>query len=107
NRRIQVMSQYQARSPQQPRALYLLFSVKMWECFSYYGMRALLILYIIRELGMSDRYAYGIYALYSALFEFGGILGGRFADRYLGLRRSIIWGGWIVAAGHICLSFQT
>lgn len=91
----------------QPKALYLLFAVKMWECFSFYGMRALMVLYLIHELGMSDGYSFGVYAIYGALFEFGGILGGLIADRLLGLRRAIIWGGWLIAAGHICLSLQT
>ncbi len=91
----------------QPKALYLLFAVKMWECFSFYGMRALMILYLINQLGVDDYRAYGIYAIYCALFEFGGILGGRFADRILGLRKSIICGGWLIATGHICLSVQS
>lgn len=91
----------------QPKALYLLFAVKMWECFSFYGMRALMVLYLINQLGVEDYRAFGIYALYCALVEFGGIIGGRYADRLLGLRNSIIWGGWLIAAGHICLSLQT
>lgn len=92
---------------QQPKVLYLLCAVKMWECFSYYGMRALLVLYLINQLGLSDLYAYGIYAIYGALFEFGGVLGGRVADRLLGLKQAIMWGGWLIAVGHICLSLQT
>jgi proton-dependent oligopeptide transporter, POT family len=91
----------------QPKALYLLFAVKMWECFSFYGMRALMVLYLIHQLGMSDGHAYGIYAIYCSLVELGGILGGLLADRLFGLRRSIVWGGWLIAAGHICLSIQT
>jgi POT family proton-dependent oligopeptide transporter len=92
---------------QQPKALYLLFFVKMWECFSFYGMRALMILYLINELGVRDARAYGIYAIYCSLFEFSGIVGGRFADRLLGLRKSIAIGGWVIALGHIFLSLQT
>lgn len=91
----------------QPKALYLLFFVKMWECFSFYGMRALMVLYLIDQLGISDIRAYGIYALYSSLVEFGGVLGGRFADHLFGLRKSIVWGGWLIAAGHVCLAFQS
>lgn len=90
----------------QPRALYLLFFVKMWECFSFYGMRALMVLYLISELHMSDSHSYGIYALYCALVEFGGSLGGWVADRLMGLKKSIIWGGWMIAAGHIFLAIQ-
>ncbi len=88
----------------QPKALYLLFFVKMWECFSFYGMRALMVLYLIDQMGINDIRAYGIYALYCSLVEFGGILGGRYADKLLGLGKSIVWGGWLIAAGHICLA---
>lgn len=91
----------------QPKALYLLFFAKMWECFSFYGMRALMVLYLIDQVGMEDIHAFGIYALYCSLYEFGGILGGRCADHFLGLRKSIVWGGWLIAAGHICLSVHT
>ena len=91
----------------QPRALYLLVAVKMWECFSFYGMRALLVLYLISQLGFEDSNAYGVYAIYGSLFELGGILGGRFADKYLGLRKAVIVGGWVIAVGHICLSFHS
>lgn len=90
----------------QPKALYLLFAVQMWECFSYYGMRSLLILYMIDKLGFNDLRAYGIYAVYCSIVEFGGILGGRLADKLLGLRTSIALGGWLIAAGHVCLSLQ-
>jgi POT family proton-dependent oligopeptide transporter len=90
----------------QPKALYLLFFVKMWECFSFYGMRALMVLYLISELHMNDAHAYGVYALYCALVEFGGALGGWVADRLLGLRKSILLGGWMIAAGHVCLAIQ-
>lgn len=92
---------------QQPKALYLLFSVRMWECFSFYGMRALMVLYLINELGVEDFRAYGIYAIYGSLVEFSGILGGRYADRLLGLRKSILYGGWLIAAGHLLLAVQT
>lgn len=88
----------------QPRALYLLNFVSMWECFSYYGMRALLVLYMIHELKYADADAFAIYALYTALVEFGGVLGGAIADRLLGLRRSILLGGGTIAVGHICMS---
>ena len=90
----------------QPKALYLLFAVKMWECFSFYGMRALMVLYLVNQLGMDDLRAYGIYAIYGALVEFGGVLGGRVADRLLGLRKAIVYGGWLIAAGHICLAIS-
>lgn len=91
-------------TPSQPKALYLLFSVRMWECFSFYGMRALLILYMIEALQFSESYAFGVYALYCALVEIGGVIGGTLADKYLGLRKAILTGGVLIALGHLCLS---
>jgi proton-dependent oligopeptide transporter, POT family len=88
----------------QPRALYLLNFVSMWECFSYYGMRALLVLYMVHELEFSDGEAFALYALYTTLVEFGGVLGGVVADRVLGLRRSIFLGGITIALGHTCMA---
>jgi len=87
----------------QPRALYLLNFVSMWECFSYYGMRVLLVLFMVHELHYEDGQAFGLYALYTTLVEFGGVLGGLAADRYLGLKRSIVCGGVTIALGHLCM----
>jgi proton-dependent oligopeptide transporter, POT family len=77
----------------------------MWECFSYYGMRVLLVLFMVQELQYSDAKAFGIYALYTTLVEFGGVIGGIIADRFLGLKRSIALGGITIALGHFCLTF--
>ncbi len=88
----------------QPKALYLLNFVSMWECFSYYGMRVLLVLYMVHELHYSDEKAFGMYAVYTTLVELGGVLGGIAADRYLGLKRSIILGGVTIALGHISMT---
>lgn len=88
----------------QPKALYLLNFVSMWECFSYYGMRVLLVLYMTQVLEMGDKKAFALYALYTTLVEFGGVIGGIFADKVLGLKRAIILGGWTIAFGHIALA---
>lgn len=88
----------------QPKALYLLNFVSMWECFSYYGMRALLVLFMIHELQLSDHQAFGLYALYTTFVELGGVIGGIVADRYLGLKPSIALGGWTIVIGHLCLA---
>lgn len=90
----------------QPRALYLLALVQMWECFSFYGMRALLVLFMIEKLQFSDIRAFGIYAAYTGLVELGGIVGGMVADNFLGLRRAIFLGGWLIAAGHLTMAFD-
>lgn len=88
----------------QPQALYLLNFVSMWECFSYYGMRALLVLFMIHELQLSDHQAFGLYALYTTFVELGGVVGGIVADRFLGLKTSIALGGWTIALGHLCMA---
>lgn len=89
----------------QPRALYLLNFISMWECFSYYGMRVLLVLFMVHELNYSDSQAFCVYALYTTLVEFGGILGGVAADRWLGFKRAIALGGITIALGHICMTY--
>lgn len=88
----------------QPKALLLLVSVQMWECFSFYGMRVLLVLYMIHNMKFTDAQAFGVFALYTALVEFGGILGGIAADRFLGLRKAITLGGWLILSGHLILA---
>jgi POT family proton-dependent oligopeptide transporter len=87
----------------QPKELFLLNFVSMWECFSYYGMRVLLVLFMIHEFDLSDSEAFGFYALYTTLVEFGGVFGGMIADRLLGLKRTIMLGGWTIVCGHLSL----
>lgn len=88
----------------QPKALYLINFISMWEYFSYYGMRALLILFMIHAMQLSDENAFSLYALYTSLLELGGVVGGLIADRFLGLKRSIMLGGWTIVLGHLCLA---
>ncbi len=88
----------------QPKALYLLNFVSMWECFSYYGMRALLVLYMVHFFGYSDERAFLIYAAYTTLLELGGVVGGMVADKLLGLKRAIFIGGSIITMGHIIMA---
>ena len=61
----------------------------MWECFSYFGMRALLVLFMVKELMFDESKAFAIYSVYITLSELGGIIGGIVADRYLGYRRAV------------------
>ena len=91
-----------------PRALFALFMVELWERFSYYGMRALLVLYMTATLvsggfGFEDSQAYGIYAAYGALVYLTPIIGGYFADKMIGFRRAIVWGSILMAAGQFTL----
>src|SRR5262245_43926341 len=88
---------YAANKNTHPRVLFALFMVELWERFSYYGMRAFLILYLTKWLvvggfGVSEDSAYGIYGAYGALVYLTPILGGALADRFLGFRKAIIWG---------------
>jgi POT family proton-dependent oligopeptide transporter len=84
----------------QPSGFSVLFATEIGERFSYYGMRALLILYLTRQLGLSDAAAGGIYGDYTGLVYLAPLLGGWLADRYLGLQRSIAAGCVLMAAGH-------
>ena len=88
----------------QPRGLWLLFGVEMWERFSYYGMRAILVLYLVNELKWSDASASRLYGNYTSLVYLTPIIGGWLADRFIGTRRSLVIGGAIIAAGHFCLA---
>lgn len=90
----------------QPKALYLLAFVRMWECFSFYGMRTLLVLYMLKQLHFSDLEAFATYAVYTGLVELGGVVGGFVADSMLGLRRTITLGGIFIAAGHLTLAIR-
>jgi len=84
-----------------PTGLFTLFFAEMWERFSYYGMRALLVLYMIKGFMRStDSEAYAVYGAYTALVYASPFLGGLIADRLLGPRRSVIIGGLLMAAGH-------
>jgi POT family proton-dependent oligopeptide transporter len=90
----------------QPKGLTILFLTQMWEQFSYYGMRALLIYYMTRELLLGQEKASLIYGAYTATAYFTPIFGGIIADRWLGKRRAVILGATIMAAGHFMMSFD-
>ncbi|MCA9613952.1 MAG: MFS transporter, partial [Myxococcales bacterium] len=97
----------------QPRALYMLFFAEMWERFSFYGMRALLTLYLVRQLFAemtateSDTKAKGIYAAYGALVYATPFVGGILADRVLGYKRSVMLGAVLMAIGHFVMAIET
>ncbi|MCA9711249.1 MAG: hypothetical protein KDK70_35755, partial [Myxococcales bacterium] len=87
-----------------PRGLAILFSAELWERFSYYGMRALLVLYVIEALGRSRAEAYALYAVYGAVVYAFGVVGGWLAQRFLGPVRAIVLGGSLMAAGHLVMA---
>jgi len=95
-----------------PRGLSTLFFTEMWERFSYYGMRAFLILYMTASvanggLGFDDRHAAAVYGNYVGSVWLTPILGGLIADRFLGQYRSVLLGGTIIALGHFTLAFKS
>lgn len=95
-----------------PKALFVLFFAEMWERFSYYGMRALLTLYMAKVLfidlaqNVAEVKAYGIYGSYTAMVYLFPVLGGLVADKLLGFRKTILWGGFLMALGHFILALQ-
>jgi POT family proton-dependent oligopeptide transporter len=90
----------------QPRGLTILFLTEMWSQFSYFGMRALLVYYMTKQLLIGQEKASFIYGIYTAMAYFTPILGGVIADRWLGKRRAVIMGAGIMAAGHFMMTFE-
>ncbi len=91
----------------QPKGLFHLIAIQMWEFFSYYGMRSLLILFLTQKLLMSDEHAYALYGAYTSLVYVTPILGGYLADRYLGNYWAVVIGGLLMVAGHVVLSIPS
>ncbi|MCB9654164.1 MAG: MFS transporter [Deltaproteobacteria bacterium] len=90
-----------------PAGLFTLFFAEMWERFSYYGMRALLVFYMLKGfLGYNDTQAYGVYGAYTALVYATPFIGGMLADRLLGARRAVVIGGILMAAGHLLMTAE-
>jgi POT family proton-dependent oligopeptide transporter len=95
-----------------PKALFILFFAEMWERFSYYGMRTLLILYMVKVLfaemssAEADSTALGIYGSYTAMVYLFPVVGGIIADKILGFRKAIIFGGILMMAGHFALALE-
>ncbi|HEU4760895.1 MAG TPA: peptide MFS transporter [Gemmatimonadales bacterium] len=89
-----------------PRGLSTLFFTEMWERFSYYGMRAFLILYMVHVLQFDDRHAGSVYGTYTASVWAAAILGGIIADRWLGQYKSVLYGGIIIMLGHFTLALH-
>ncbi len=89
-----------------PPGLFVLFTTEMWERFSYYGMRALLVLYLTKAIGFDRPDALNIYAIYTGLVYLTPLIGGRLADRYLGQRKAVFIGGILMAMGQFALTQQ-
>jgi POT family proton-dependent oligopeptide transporter len=89
-----------------PRGLFVLFFAEMWERFSYYGMRALLIFYLVQHWLYSDSEASVIYGAYTALVYITPVIGGYLADRYLGQRKAVLFGAILLTFGHFLMAFE-
>ena len=97
-----------------PKGLFLLFATEMWERFSYYGMRALLVLSLIAGVetanpgfGWSQSEALKLYGLFTGFVYFTPLIGGWLADNYLGQRKSVIIGGVLMAIGQFTLAWRS
>lgn len=89
-----------------PRGLFVLFYAEMWERFSYYGMRALLILYLTKFWLFDDSKSSLIYGAYTSLVYITPVLGGYIADRWLGQRKAVLFGGIVLALGHLFMAVE-
>ena len=89
-----------------PKGLYVLFFAEMWERFSYYGMRALLIFYLTQHWLYNDEKASVIYGAYTALVYIAPVLGGYLADKYLGQRKAVLFGAVLLTVGHFLMAFE-
>lgn len=89
-----------------PKGLFVLFFAEMWERFSYYGMRALLIFYLTKHWLFSDEKSGVIYGAYTALVYITPVLGGYLADRWLGQRKAVTYGAVLLTFGHLLMGFE-
>lgn len=94
-----------AKKTGHPKGLYVLFATEMWERFNYYGMRAILVLFMTKALLFDQAFASNLYGSYTGLVYLTPLIGGYVADRYWGNKRSIIAGGLLMAIGEFILFF--
>ena len=99
---IPVMMQLRSHPP----GLRVLFFAEMWERFSYYGMRGLLIFYLTQHFLFDDRYAQGQYGAYTSLVYLLPLIGGFVADRWLGTRKAIAFGALLLVVGHLTMGIE-
>ncbi|MGH2624488.1 MAG: oligopeptide:H+ symporter, partial [Sphingobacterium sp.] len=103
----QILNQEPQNVPKgHPKGLYVLFTTEMWERFNFYGMRALLTLFLVNALAFSDKDASIVYGGFLGLSYLTPMLGGYIADRYLGNRNCIILGGLVMGVGQLFLFFS-
>jgi len=89
-----------------PTGLFVLFLTEMWERFSYYGMRALLVLYLTKHFLFERDAAFGLYGAYTTLVYITPVIGGMLADRYLGQRKAVLFGAVLLVLGHLGMAVE-
>ena len=89
-----------------PRGLFILFFAEMWERFSYYGMRGLLIFFMTQQFLFDDAFAQGQYGAYTSLVYLLPLIGGLLADQFLGTRKAIAFGAMLLVAGHLTMGIE-
>ncbi|MCB1627931.1 MAG: oligopeptide:H+ symporter [Xanthomonadales bacterium] len=89
-----------------PKGLYVCFFTEMWERFSFYGMKALLLLYLIDYHLFGDHAGYDVIGAYGGLVYAIPVIGGLLADRYLGMRKAVVFGGILLCLGHLGMAFE-
>lgn len=89
-----------------PKGVYVCFFTEMWERFSFYGMKALLLLYLTKHHLFGDDAGYDLLGAYGGLVYCIPVIGGLLADRWLGMRKAVIFGGLLLVAGHVGMAFE-
>ena len=95
-----------------PTGLFVLFFTEMWERFSYYGMRSLLVLFFTASLlddgwGWPREWAFAIFGTYTSLVYLSTMVGGYFADNVIGIRKAVVIGALLMTLGHACMALET
>jgi proton-dependent oligopeptide transporter, POT family len=101
---VELLEEAELNKGKHPRQLYLLFFTEMWERFSFYGMKALLLAYMVTQLKFDEPKGYAILGSYAALVYTMPMFGGMIADRFLGYRKAITFGGILMTIGHLVLA---
>ena len=92
--------------PQHPTGLTILYLTEVWERFSFYGMKYLLLLYLTKYHLFSDAAGLGVLGSYASLVYAMPVLGGLIADRFIGMRKAVTFGGLLLVAGHLGMAFE-
>ena len=89
-----------------PKGLYICFFTEMWERFSFYGMKALLLLYLVKYHLFTDEHGYNLIGAYGGLVYAMPVIGGLIADRWLGMRKAVVFGGILLVLGHLGMAIE-